>query len=446
MSRRLLCGIVALAATCVALGERSAYARQCGRIVPPCQTYWESQTVFVGTVRQVAETEEGRRVTFDVEQVERGESAPTMTVRVPKSDGSRLPFRVRDRYVVYAYGSGDERFIGACGRTRLVNEAQEDLAYFREMKSPGSGGRIFGSVRHEEPDFVAHGTRDLGPMVGLTIRLQGSGLNREVSTANSGAFAFDGLLPGEYTISLRAPEHMLLEPRLYGVYGSPAPGSFTVRLRYARGCMPISFAVREPGGIRGVLFDDRGAPLEGELVHAIAAVNAGTSQDVPVERVRTGAGGRFEFTPLPRGQYVLVLNLDDSPEPAEFDRRAYHPGTRVLREATIVTVDGPTVIDAGTFRVPSDPVDRTITGVVVWGDGVPASDAELVLHGAAPERVPLDATGRFRVTLPYGARFTLRAQGRREVNGRVRESLDVSAAIGRNDRDRDVQLVLAVPQ
>jgi hypothetical protein len=210
--------------------------------------------------------------------------------------------------------------------------------------------------------------------------------------------------------------------------------------------MPISFAVREPGGIRGVLLDERGAPVEGELVHAIAAVNAGTSQPVPVERVRTGAGGRFEFTPLPRGQYVLVLNRDDRPGPTELDRRAYHPGTRVLGEATIVTVDGPTIVDAGTFRVPSDPVERTITGLVVWSDGVQASDAELVLHGAAPEKVPLDTAGRFRVTLPYGARFTLRAEGRRKVNSGGPDNSYASTEIGRNDRDRDVQLVLRVPQ
>ncbi len=446
MSRRLLCGLLALAAF-VATGERSAYARQCGRIVPPCQEYWESETVFVGTVRKIAEAESGRRITFDVEQVERGASASTITVRVPTWElVSRSPLRVGDRYVVYTLGAGDERFVRACGRTRLANEAEEDLAYFREMKAPGSGGRIFGSVRHEEPDFAAHGTRDLGPMVGLTIRLQGNGLEREVSTANNGAFDFDGLLTGEYTLSLRAPGRMLLNARLYGVYSTPAPGSFTVTLRYARGCMPISFTVREPGGIRGVLLDDRGAPFEGELVSVIAAVNAGTSQHVPVERVRTGADGRFEFTPLPRGQYVLVLNFDDRHESTEFNRRVYHPGTRVPGEATIVTVDRPTIVDAGAFRVPPDPVERTITGVVVWSDEVPASDAELVLHGAAPEKVPLDAAGRFRVTLPYGARFTLQAQGRREVNGRMRESLDVSTVIGRNDRDRDVQLVLRVSQ
>ena len=195
--------------------------------------------------------------------------------------------------------------------------------------------------------------------------------------------------------------------------------------------MPISFTVREPGGIRGVLLDDRGAPLEGELVHAIAAVNAGTSQHVPVERVRTGAGGRFEFTPLPRGQYVLVLNLDDRPESTEFDRRAYHPGTRVPGEAKIVTVDGPTIVDAGTFQLPTlsnEPLRASSSGAM--GLRLPTPSWFCT---ARRREVPLDTAGRFRVTLPYGARFTLRAKGRREVSGRVRESSDV---IHRNRSER----------
>lgn len=53
--------------------------------------------------------------------------------------------------------------------------------------------------------------------------------------------------------------------------------------------------------------------------------------------------------------------------------------------------------------------------------------------------------GRCRVT-PYGAGFTLRAKGRREFKSRMRESSDVSTEISRNDRDRDVPLVLRVPQ
>lgn len=65
MSPRRLCGLLALVAACLAIGARSADARQCGRIVPPCQAYWESETVFVGTVRETAEIEGVRRVTFD---------------------------------------------------------------------------------------------------------------------------------------------------------------------------------------------------------------------------------------------------------------------------------------------------------------------------------------------------------------------------------------------
>ncbi len=209
--------------------------------------------------------------------------------------------------------------------------------------------------------------------------------------------------------------------------------------------MPISFTVREPGGIRGVLLDERGAPVEGELVHAIAAVHAGTSQDVPVERVRTRVDGRFSSRRFRAGStsssstLTIVLNRRSSiaarTTPA---RECPAKRNRDRRRAPIV--------DAGTFRVPPDPVERTITGVVLWSDGVPASDAELVLHGAAPERVPLDPAGRFRLTLAYGARFTLRVEGRREVNGRVRESASESTEIGRNNRNRELQLVLPVPQ
>src|SRR5919112_1728523 len=103
MSRQLLCGLLALAAAFVAIGERSAFARPCGRVVPLCQEYWESQTVFVGKVRKIAEAEGVRRVTFDVERVERGPSAATITVRVPTWESvSQSPWQVGDRYIVYA--------------------------------------------------------------------------------------------------------------------------------------------------------------------------------------------------------------------------------------------------------------------------------------------------------------------------------------------------------
>ena len=415
-------------------------------MVPPCQAYWEASVVFVGTLRNIAKTETAQRLTFDVDQAERGVTSPSIDVDAsPASPFCKSIFEVGQRYVVYAYReAGRTPFIGSCGRTRRTTEAQDDLAYFREMKGPSSGGHIVGSVHHQEPSLLAAGTRDMGPIAGFAIDLQGPATTRTLATAADGSFDFGGLRPGEYTLSVQTPAGMLLEPRMFGVYSRPAPGSFTVTLRAPRACVAIDFNVREAGGIRGLLLDDRGEPVEGEMVFVVAAPNAGSSQ-TPRERVRTGPDGRFDVTPLPRGRYVVAVGLDERWEPTAFDRRTYFNGTRVAGEATVVTVDGPTVVDIGTFRVPAQPTERTMTGSVEWSDGAPASDAVLVLHGVVGQRVTLDSSGRFSVTVPYGARFTLNATAGRRINGRVRESA-ASTEINRYDRDREIALVLRVPE
>ena len=108
----------------------------------------------------------------------------------------------------------------------------------------------------------------------------------------------------------------------------------------------------------------------------------------------------------------------------------------------MVTVDAGSRIQLTPFQLPDWPLERRISGVVVWSDGAPAPDARLTFTGARPERVPLDATGRFSVTLPLGARFTVTAQGSRTVNDRRVGGTAPYQQIGRNDRDAEIILVL----
>jgi hypothetical protein len=454
MGHWLLVSALVLAAVLPATGSpQQPDSCRCRRELPPCQPYWESAAVFVGTVRQIVASDgvapgDRQRVSFDIEQAERGVSTPTIEIEQSSPRSCGFPFQAGQRYVVYAYGDPDGPLeVGVCSRTRLAAEAQDDLAYFSEMKGPASGGRIFGAVRHEEPDFVAHGTRDLGPLAGLPIRLQGSGTERETVTAKDGTFDFGGLTPGRYALTLQEPKGMLIDPHLFGVYAHIASNSFGVELRYSRGCFPIDFGLRQSGGgIRGVLVDHQGAAAEGEPVQILASVNAAKSDGVPMRTEWTGSGGRFEFTGLPAGEYIIGTHLDDRREWTELDRRSYHPGVRAPSQAATITVKSGAISDAGTFRLPADPVERTITGIVLWNDGTPAARARLVVHGAAEEPVPVDGEGRFRLTLPYGAHFTLRASGERAVNGRVRTSSTESTEIGRNHLGGEVRLVLRVPE
>lgn len=453
MRHWLMASALALAAALPASGSPQPDSCRCRRDLPPCQAYWDSAVVFVGTVRGVVAIDgvapgDSQRVSFDVDQAERGVSTRTVDIEQPNPRSCGFPFQVGQRYVVYAYGDAGGPFRpGVCSPPRVAADAEGDLAYFRDMKRPGAGGRIFGEVRHEEPDLVAPGTRDLGPLGGLSIRLQGSATTRETVTAKNGTFDFGSLRPGSYTLVLRDPKGMLIEPHLSGVYTHVAPNAFGVELRHPRGCFPIDFGLRQPvGSIRGVLVDHQGAPAEGEPLHVLAALNAGKSDGVPVLSAWTGPGGRFEFTGLPAGQYVIGTNLTDPREWTELDRRSYYPGVRLASEAAAITVESGAVADAGTFRLPPEPIERTITGVVLWNDGTPVAGAHLVVHGAVEEPVPVDAEGRFRITLPYGAHFTLRASGRRAVKGRVRTSSTESTEIGRNQLGGEVRLVLRVPE
>ena len=227
---------------------------------------------------------------------------------------------------------------------------------------------------------------------------------------------------------------MLLEAHLSGVYSTPAPGSFTVSLRYARGCMPISFTVREPGGIRGVLSTSEALLSRASsftrsrrsmLEHRSTFPSSGCGR----EPADASSSRRFRAGNTSSSSTLTIVRIDGVRSPR------HHPGTRVPGEAKIVTVDGPTIVDAGTFQRPRPCRTNHYRGgrLERWGPGF-RRRAGSARRGAG--EVPLDTAGRFRVTLPYGARFTLRAEGRREVNGRVRESSDVSTEIGRNDRDR----------
>ena len=72
----------------------------------------------------------------------------------------------------------------------------------------------------------------------------------------------------------------------------------------------------------------------------------------------------------------------------------------------------------------------------------PAPDAQLTLTGARLERIPLDAAGRFSVTLPLGAQFALTAQAGRMVNGRRFGGNSPYRQIGRQDRDAEITIIL----
>jgi hypothetical protein len=205
----------------------------------------------------------------------------------------------------------------------------------------------------------------------------------------------------------------------------------------------MSFVPRTDAQITGLLRNADGSPAADEEIDLIAASSAArVDKQIPHVSVRTGPDGRFTFAFVATGTYLVGANLKSPPPAAQLDRRSYHPGVTSAGQATVVTVTGGGRIDLAAFRLPEWPLDRRITGIVVWADGTPAPDARLSIDGARIERVALDADGRFSLTLPYGAHYSLHAEGSRLVEGRRVGGSSAFMTIDRNDKDADLRVVL----
>jgi hypothetical protein len=208
-------------------------------------------------------------------------------------------------------------------------------------------------------------------------------------------------------------------------------------------CAEVFTWPRTDAQISGVLLNANGRPADDEVVELIAVGNA-TRRDkqIPHVEVRTDADGRFTFAFIPPGRYLVGMHLKNPPPASQVDHRSYHPGVTDPSKGTAVTIDAGSRIQLPPFQLPQWPQERRITGVVVWSDGTPAPDAQLTLIGAQPEPVPLDAAGRFSVTLPLGAQFQLTAQASRVVDGQRVTGNSHYHQIGRQNRDADMRIIL----
>jgi hypothetical protein len=349
---------------------------------------------------------------------------------------------------VYAQRApGGQLTTNMCSGTKLASAAAIDLAFLKEVTGPPRGVRVFGHVRRVEYDLVSFNSRDYGGVVGARAQLVGDGVSREATTAPDGDYDFRDLPAGTYKVTVTPPKGLALAgPPLPREHHHPPP-PWSVTLTNPSECAEIWTWPRTDAQVSGVLRNSNGRPADDEAIELIAADNA-TRRDkqIPHVSVRTDADGRFTFAFIAPGKYLVGVNLKNPPPASQVDHRSYHPGVTNPSTATVVTIDAGSRVQLTPFQLPQWPQERRISGVVVWSDGTPAPDAQLTLTGARSDRVLLDATGRFSVTLPLGAQFTLTAQGSRTVDGRRVTGSSPYLQIGRQDHDAEMTIILKTSQ
>jgi hypothetical protein len=150
---------------------------------------------------------DGRRVRFRVKQVFRGPKDDVIEVWSGFTECNYY-FQTGETYLVYAAQEQDKRLaIGVGSRTTRLSDARDDLAYLFFYANGGAESlRLYGFVTSSEQDLRWTRLWDsaLHPMHDVVVELKsGHGL-RYTSPNREGRFVFDGLAPGEYSISVFA--------------------------------------------------------------------------------------------------------------------------------------------------------------------------------------------------------------------------------------------------
>jgi hypothetical protein len=275
-------------------------------------------------------------------------------------------FEPGQTYVVYAHKNAEGRLeTSSCARTRRLEQAAEDLAYFRAMAGAPATSEIL--VRTSYPGVSAK--------AGVSIVAESQESRHTAQTDSAGNVRFAGLPPGEYRIHAETDGDLPDDPK--------------VQL-YAKGCQDVTLfrTLR----IIGHLLTRDGQPA------ARVGVQVRSTAGIYVDSRMTDADGGFELRIIRPGQYYLGINLNhtamrDTPYP-----RWFYPGTEIQASASVIDFSGKPDTGVYNFTLPKQQAERIIDGIVLTADGHPMSRAVVSVYDSFEAVVAgeiADNNGRF---------------------------------------------------
>ncbi len=360
----------------LAPGASPLLACQCMPSGPPCQSYFQSDVVFVGTVRSITlvpgtDFQARVRVEFEDAASSRGVEGTSITVFTSDNDAScGYAFRRGERYVVYADRTKDAAQIrvSRCSRTRPLAEGAEDVNFFATFSTPAFGAHVSGSISHWDRDSVTGDPRNAGPVPNVVLTLSGSDRSFQTRTGQDGRYEFTGVPPGQYLLNGIAPPLF-----------SSAPLKLVFELRDARACHQADFTIRYDSRIGGSIVGNDGRPVVNAIVEITPAEKIGTADYVPSEIATSDQGGNFELTEVPPGRYILGVNLSRGPDDVVSPTR-FHPDASAPTQATVFEVQAGERVRLDRMVIPPDPPAYRVSGRVTFPDGRPAAGVEVALE------------------------------------------------------------------
>lgn len=393
-------------------GATNTNACSCGGTGGPCESYGRAAAVFVGTVIDYRENklsvEAARRQVdwqprvfkFAVEQAYSGVDTAHVEVATGVGGGDcGYDFKNGQRYLVYAYQSERRLATNICTRTKPFVEANEDLAFLGNLSTAPRGSTIQGLVtRAPEKEKPL----PFGPDVTLT--LEGDNDKQDLQLDERGRYRVTGVRPGKYKLRLNLPDTLT-------VYQPEQ--EITVA---DRGCAGVIFSVSENGRVSGRVLDIEGQPVPRIHISLVAESTADLTNSVSLER--TDDEGRYSFSGVRAGRYVIAINYARFPDPNDPTiaySRVFYPGVLERAHAQVITLTSGGKITDRDILLPVRRPLSVIEGQVLSADGVPVTKPFVSARDVTYESAGMN----------YG--ITVDAQGRFKINGYVGQKLLIEA-------------------
>ena len=246
-----------------------------------------------------------------------------------------IPFKPGETYVVHAFVSKDGLVhAGICSSTRRIDEAGAALRILRArrdgQKVPSLAGQIVQRDRNFDGLLGAEASKALSNAL---VRVRSEGRSYQTHANAEGLYAFYDLPGGRYEFAPELPQGTTLS---WYIGSDSPPGPFELK---GSGCQERDIEVFASGSIQGRVLDSSKRALPHAFVYIIPAA----LKVLPQERRQLywesqGKEGFFRFVHIPPGEYLVLVNPDDS-QTADFPyRRTFHPGVHDRSAATVITV------------------------------------------------------------------------------------------------------------
>lgn len=317
-------------------------------------------------------------------------------------------FKPGSTYLVTAWKGGGFWATSGCSRTQQVSGSSEELEALRAARD---GKPIAKSIYGGLYDATERGVRDSFRMLAnWPVTLKGPSGNLDTTTDELGQFTFRNLEAGRYQVEARKP----------GWVASP------VAVEVGTGCKQVGVSAKEQqSSVSGRVRPAPGQPFTRvpiSLVPVKPPPNYWNSGKPSVD-----GDGNFSIKDVEPGEYLLAVNPRGIPYPSREDsysRRLmpglpfagwFYPGVETRERAEVIRVERGVDVKLPVDWVVQQPlVERTVSVVITWPDGMPAPGTRAVVKdqpsGANIASCgPANEKGELQCKMFVGRRYKLEA-------------------------------------